>query len=85
MLDQILLNILYVALIVEAILLITGQKTISNGMGFINFEFPKWCIITTIISIGVLDYFLFVKWNVKIHPFLIAIYHLIFGHIFGRF
>ncbi|GAG61686.1 unnamed protein product [marine sediment metagenome] len=84
-LNWILIGILIAVGLFEALLIITGKKTITQGMGIYNFTLPGWLNLTIIIGLGVFQYFLYVKWNVRIHPFIVATYNLIFGHLFGRF
>jgi len=84
-LNWILVGILIAAGLLEALLLITGRKTITQGMGLYDFSFPRWLNLTIIISLAVFQYFLYVRWNVKIHPFIVAVYNLILAHLFGRF
>ena len=84
-LNWILIGILIAIGLFEVLLIITGKKTITQGMGIYDFSFPRWLNLTIIISLAVFQYFLYVKWNIKIHPFTVAIYNLIFAHMFGKF
>lgn len=84
-LNWILIGILIAAGLFEGLLLITGRKTITQGMGIYNFKFPRWLNLTITISLAVLAYFLFVTWGLDVHPFTVALYYLIFGHLFGKF
>jgi len=84
-LNWILVGILIAAGLLEIILLVTGKKTITQGMGLYNFKFPKWLNLAITISLGILAYLLFVRFKLEINPFIVAIYYLIFGHLFGRF
>lgn len=83
--NWILIGILIAAGLLEILLLVTDKKTITQGMGIYNFRFPRWLNLTITISLAVFAYILFVKWNLNIHPFVVALYYLIFGHLFGRF
>lgn len=84
-LNYILIGILIATGLFEILLIVTGRKTITQGMGLYNFSFPRWLNLTITISLAVFAYFLLVRWNVPIHPFVVALYYLIFGHLFGRF
>ena len=84
-LNWILIGILIAVLLLEVLLIITGKKTITQGMGLYNFSFPRWLNLTITIGLAVFAYFLLVYWNIQIHPFVVALYYLIFGHLFGKF
>jgi len=84
-LNWILIGILIAAGLLEILLIATGKKTITQGMGLYDFSFPRWLNLTLTISLAVFAYFLLVRWNVQIHPFVAALYYLIFGHLFGKF
>ena len=84
-LNYILVGILIAMGLFELLLIFTGKKTITQGMGIYDFSFPRWLNLTIIISLAVFQYFLYVKWNVEIHPFIVAMYNLIFAHLFGKF
>jgi len=83
--NWLLIIILIAAGMLEIYLLIKGKPTISQGMGLINFPLPRKVNLVIIISLAVLIGFLFLRWQVDIHRFTIAMYCLIFGHVFGRF
>lgn len=84
-LNWILVGILIAVGLLETLLIATGRKTITQGMGIYDFKFPRWLNLTIIISLAVFQYFLYVTWNVQIHPFIVALYNLILAHMFGRF
>jgi len=84
MLDYILLLILIAAGILEFILIATGHWTITRELGT-TFKLPRWANLTIMIGLAVFQYFLYIEWGIEIHPLLVAIYNLIFGHFFGRF
>lgn len=85
MINWTLIGILIAVGLLEALLIITGRKTITQGMGLYDFSFPRWLNLTITINLAVLAYFLFVRFNIPVHPFIAALYYLIFGHLFGRF
>lgn len=82
-LNWILIGILIAIGLYETVLLITGKRTVTQKYQDLNY--PRWLNLTITISFAVFAYFLLVQWNVQIHPFVVALYYLIFGHVFGRF
>ena len=83
--NWILVGILVALGLFETLLIVTGKKTITQGMGIYEFSFPRWLNLTIVVSLAVFQYFLYVQWKVDIHPFIVAVYNLIFAHLFGRF
>lgn len=83
--NWLLIIILIAAGVLEVYLLIKGKPTISQGMGLISLPFPRKLNLAIMIGLAVLAGFLFLRWQVDIHRFTIAMYCLIFGHVFGRF
>ncbi len=84
-LNWILIGILIAVGLFETLLITTGKKTITQGMGIYDFAFPRWLNLTICISLAVFQYFLYVVWGIPIHPFVVALYNLILAHMFGRF
>lgn len=82
-LNWILIGILIAAGLYEALLIATSKRTITQK--YQDLDSPGWLNLLICVSIAVFQYFLYVKWNVQIHPFIVALYNIILGHIFGRF
>lgn len=83
MLDWILIGILIIIGVIEARLLITKKRTLTQK--YQDLDFPRWLNLTICIGLVIFQYFLYVKWGVQVHPFVVAMYNIIFGHVFGRF
>ena len=83
--NWILVGILIATGLLELLLIVTGRKTITQGMGIYNFDLPRWLNLTIAISLAILAYFLFVVYNLPVNGFIVAVYYLIFGHLFGKF
>lgn len=82
-LNWLLIGILIVVGLFETWLLITHRRTLTQEYQDLNT--PRWLNLTITISLAVFAYFLLVQWNVQIHPFVVALYCLISGHVFGKF
>lgn len=82
-LDWILIAILIAIGVFEAFLLATRKRTITQKWQDLNT--PRWLNLVICIGLVVIQYYLYTKWNVHVHPFIVAFYNIIFGHVFGRF
>lgn len=82
-LDWILIIILITMGSYEVWLLVTHERTLTQK--YQDLDTPRWLNLTVTIGFAVFAYFLLVQWNVQIHPFVVALCYLIFGHVFGRF
>ena len=82
-LDWVLIMIFIAIGVYEAYLLIKHKRTITQKWQDLNT--PRWLNLVICIGLVVFQYYLYFKWNVRVHPFIITMYNIIFGHIFAKF